>query len=165
MKIDATEVDHPGELGSVAEHDLVGAAAGRVFQLDRLDPLGSVLRRPLLVERLPIDAVDVAFERHRPPGTRPQRAVGHRAVIAHQVDLGNARGREVELLRVGDRDVLAVDVEHLGGRGHGRTIRHRSDGGPLKSTTLIGYVISGLAAVPARFPASPSYRLDHSFTS
>src|SRR5262249_34381906 len=54
VHIHAAEVHDPSELRSVAQHDLVRGAAARIAQFDRFDPVWAILRRPLLVERLPL---------------------------------------------------------------------------------------------------------------
>ena len=103
MEIDAGQVDDPQELGGVAQDDLVGGAPGGKAELDGLDPVRPLLRRPLLVEELLVDAVDVALEDERPAAGRLQRRPGDRQVVVGQVELGVAGRWKQDLVRVGDR--------------------------------------------------------------
>ena len=61
------------------------------------DPLGPVLGRPLLEERLARGAVDEPLERHRPAAGAAQRPVGDREVVLDEVELRVAGLREVDL--------------------------------------------------------------------
>ena len=116
VEVDAAEVDDPGEPRRVVEDDLVGGPARRERQLGGPDPVRPVVRRPLLEEGLAGGAVDEALQRHRPAADAAQRAVGDREVVLHEVELRVARLREVDLGRVGDRDLAAADPEDLLGR-------------------------------------------------
>ena len=70
----------------------------------------------------PVGAVDVALEGHRPAARAAQRAVGHDQVVGDQVALGVARAGKHDLVRVGDRDLPAGDLDDLAPRWHGRKI-------------------------------------------
>ena len=59
----------------------------------------------------PVDAVRVADEHVRPPAGAAQRAVGDGEVVAHEIELGDARLRKQHLARVRDRDLAARDDE------------------------------------------------------
>ena len=65
MQLDAAEVDDPGEPRRVVDHDLLGRAPGRKRERHRAQPVGPLLRRALLVERLALGAVDEALEHDR----------------------------------------------------------------------------------------------------
>ncbi len=119
VEVDAAEVHDPGKARGIVDHDLVGGSAGREAQGGRADPLRPVVRRPLLEERLPRRAVDEPLEGHRPPTGTAQRAVRHRQVVLHQVQLRVAGPREVHLARVRDGHLAAVDPEDLLLRRHG----------------------------------------------
>ena len=97
VEVDAAEVVDPGQPGRILDDDLVGRPAAREGQLGRVQPLGRVVRRPLLEERLLGDAVDEPLERHRAAADAGQRAVGHGRVVADDVALGVAGVREVDL--------------------------------------------------------------------
>jgi hypothetical protein len=111
VEVDAAEVDHPGERSGVADHDLLGGGAGGVLQGDRVDPVGPLLRRPLLEERLLVEPFDEPLEDHRAAGDPAQRAVGYGQVVGDQVELGQAELDEHHLVGVGDRHLAAGDVE------------------------------------------------------
>ena len=128
VQVDAAEVDHPGQLGRVADHDLLGGAAGREAQLGGLDPVRALPRGALLEERLALGALHEALQRHRPAADAAQRARGHRQVIPHQVQLGVPGPREVDLLRVGDRHLPARHLDH------GLRTRHVSKAPSVRNT-------------------------------
>ena len=102
VEVDAAQVDHPGQLRRVADHDLAGGPAGREAQLDRLDPVRAAFRSPLLEERLALGAVHETLQRHRAPRDTAHRPVRHREVVANQVDLGVTGAREEDLVRIAD---------------------------------------------------------------
>ena len=101
---------------------------------------GRVVGRALLVEELAVDAVGVAHEHVRPAARAAQRALGHREVVLHDLELGDPRLGEVDLARVRDRDLAARDLE-------GGALALRSRHAP------------SIAKVPAG-PASQSRRAD-----
>ena len=73
------------------------------------------LGRALLVEGLPLGAVDEALEHDGPVADAAQRARRDGQVVADDVELGELRLlREVGLARVGDADLAALDREDLG---------------------------------------------------
>ena len=94
VEVDAAEVDDPGEPGRIVDHDLVGRPAGREGQRGGPDPVGRVLRCPLLEERLARGAVDEPLQGHRPAAGPAQRAVRDGKVVVDQVELGVAGLRE-----------------------------------------------------------------------
>ena len=75
MQLEAREVRHPREVGRVPRNDLVGGAARRKADRDDLDPRRARLRRALLEEELPVDAVRKAHEHVGPAARAAQRAV------------------------------------------------------------------------------------------
>ena len=120
VQVDAAEVGDPGQPGDLVEDDLVGRAPGRERQLGGPDPVRSIVRGPLLEERLTGRAVDEALERHRPAGDAAQRALADREVVLHEIQLRVAGLGEVDLRRVRDRDLAVTDPEDLLRRSHGR---------------------------------------------
>src|SRR5690606_3655500 len=50
MQLEACEIREPDERGRITRHDLLRRASGREAQLDDVDPLGTLLRRTLLIE-------------------------------------------------------------------------------------------------------------------
>ena len=113
IEVEAAEVHHPGETRRVVDDDLVGRPAGRERQGDRAQPLGPVVRRALLEERLARGAVHEALERHRPAAGAGQGARGHGEVVADEVQLGRPDRLEEDLARVGDHDLAITDAEDL----------------------------------------------------
>ena len=122
VEVDAAEIDDPGQSGGLVDDDLVCRPTRRKRQLGSPDPVGRVLGRPLLEERLLGDPVHEPLERHRPAANAGQRAFGDGKVVVDDVELRVAGVREVDLLRVRDRDLVAADLDDLLGRGHVRTI-------------------------------------------
>src|SRR6185437_7133762 len=57
---------------------------------------------------------DVALEDQRPPRDAADRAVGDLLVVAHQLPLGDAGLREVDLVGVRDRDLAPRELDDLG---------------------------------------------------
>ena len=94
MQLEARQVGHPDQRGGITRHDFLGRAAGRKRQLDHLDPRRPRLGGALLVERLVVDAVGESQQHVRPPARPAQRAVGHRDVVAGEIQLGVAGLRE-----------------------------------------------------------------------
>src|SRR5881396_2825921 len=59
-----------------------------------------------------MDPVGVADQYVGPATRSTERALGHRQVVAHELELGDAGLREVDLARVGDRDLAPGDLDH-----------------------------------------------------
>src|SRR5205814_1388352 len=83
-------------------------------------------RDPLLVERLPVDALREALQRGRPLVERPQDPVAHREVVAEDVTFGEAALREIHLVRTGQPHSLPGDLHLFRLRGHAPTIPARA---------------------------------------
>ena len=113
IEVDATEVDDPGQLGYIPDHDLLGGSARRKAQLDRFDPFRPRGRRPLLKERLAFRAVDKPLQRHRPSVDAANGALGNGHVVAHQVKLGMAGARKEDLVGIGNRHVPSGGLDDL----------------------------------------------------
>ena len=126
VQLEAGEVRHPGERRGVARHDLFRAAARGKAQRHDLDPRRPRCRRALLIEELAVDAVGIAHEHVGPAAGAAQRAVGHREVVAREVELRVARLRKQHLARIRDRDLAAVDQDDLGGAPASSTHRWQS---------------------------------------
>src|SRR5207244_9472688 len=77
-----------------------------------LDPGRPRGGRALLVEEIAADAVGVADQHVRPATRAAKRAFGDLEVVAHDVELRDARLGEVDLARVRDRDLASADVQH-----------------------------------------------------
>ena len=74
-------------------------------------PLGG---RALLIEELAADAVRIADEDVRSVPRGVQRSIGHREVVADQIQLRVAGLGEQHLAGIGDRDLTAGDNQPLG---------------------------------------------------
>ena len=123
VEVDTTQVHDPGQAGGIVDDDLVGRASRGERQFHRAQPLGPVLWRTFLEEELAIGTVDEALQRHRPAGDSSKRTVRHGHVVLDEVKLGVARGREVDLVGVGDRHLPAVNLQDFDAFRH---VRHDS---------------------------------------
>ncbi len=141
VEVDAAEVHDPGERGGIPHHDLFRRVAGGVVQGRGVDPLGPLLGRALLEERLLRDALHEALQHHRPSGGAAQGAVGHAQVVAHEVELREPGLGEHHLVGVADPHLATVDLEELGvvlGGTHSFTLGASAAGPePLARVALI----------------------------
>ena len=62
MQLEAREIRHPEERGRIARHDFLGESAGRKFQRDHVDPVGTRPRRALLIEEFAAHPVGISDE-------------------------------------------------------------------------------------------------------
>ena len=116
MQLDAAEVDDPRESRRIVDDDFLRRASRRKRERDRAQPVGTLLRRALLIERLALGAVDEALEHDRPIANAVERAVGDREVVLHEVELRELDvSREVRLVRIRDPDLATVDRQDLSG--------------------------------------------------
>src|SRR5439155_5324506 len=111
IEVDASQVDDPGQLRGVADHDLFRGPARGKGELDGLDPLGARRRGALLKEGLAFGSVDEALEGHGASANATQRSLGDRQVIADQIELGVAAPREEDLVGIADRDGTPGDFQ------------------------------------------------------
>ena len=119
VQVEAPEVDRPQDVGHVDRAQLLGAAPARERHRHRLEPRRAARRHPLLVEERPLGAVGVALEHGRALAHPPQGAGADGEVVADQVELGLAPGREEDLVRVGDLHAVPVDLDRDGGHPGG----------------------------------------------
>ena len=75
-----------------------------------------------------VGAVDEALEDHGPAIDASQRAIGHGQVVVDEVELGVARLREEDLVRVRDGHPPAAGIDFDGGVCHGDGVRFRLPG-------------------------------------
>ncbi len=115
VQLEAGQVREPGERRGVARHHFVGASSRWKAKRYHLDPRWTRVRRPLLIEEFAGDAVGIAHQHGGPAAGAAQRALGHRQVVAHEVELRVSRLRKQHLARIRDRDLPAVDQNDLGG--------------------------------------------------
>ena len=121
VEVDHAEVDGPDEVRLVVRHQLLRGPAGRERDRRRLQPVGHLLRHPLLPDRLLHDPVDEALHHRRALAQVHERRVRDRHVELGEVQLRPAGPREVDLRRVGEPDLMARQLERrvlaLGHRG------------------------------------------------
>ena len=67
----------------------------------------------LLVEELARDPVRIAHQHVRSPARAAQRTVGDRQVVTREIELGVTELRKQHLVRVRDRDLVAINLEQL----------------------------------------------------
>ena len=104
--------------------DLLGGAAAGEAHLHRLEPRRGALGHALLVEELAGHAVDEALEVGRPLVEHGEQRLADRDVVLHDLALGDAAVREVDLVGVADAHGDAVDVDLLRrGLRHPRKVR------------------------------------------
>ena len=94
---------------------LLRRGAGCVAQLGDVHPVGPFCGGTLLEDRLLLDALDEAFQDHRPSSHAQQGTVGDREVVADQIQFGVAGVPVVtgknHLVRVGDLDLVFAHVQ------------------------------------------------------
>ena len=114
MQLEARKVGHPEQRRRIARHDFFRAPAGwKAERRPRRSTSGREFGRALLVEELAVDAVRIAHEHVGPVAGRAQRALGHRQVVARQIELGITRLREQHFPRVRDGDLPPVNRQDL----------------------------------------------------
>ena len=118
VEVDDAEVDRPDDMRGVARDELGRAAATRETHGRGLEPLGSVLGNPLLEEELLVDAVDEALHRRRALGEVAAGSFGDVDVIGREVELGEARLREVHLARAREANLAPRGFDRRRFLGH-----------------------------------------------
>ena len=114
MQLDAAEVDDPRQSSGVVDDELLGGAPRGKRQCDGAQPLGPLVRRALLVERLGLGAVDESLEDERPIANAGDRARRDGQIVLHELELRElGLAREVRLVRIGDLDVAPRDRQHF----------------------------------------------------
>ena len=109
MQFEAGQVGHPGECRRIARHDLFGRPARREAEGHDVDPWGPRARRPLLIEKLTVDAVRIPNQDVGPAAGTLQGALRDSEEIPDEIELGVASLREQDLARVRDEDVPSRD--------------------------------------------------------
>src|SRR5690606_39976720 len=137
MQLEACEIREPDERGRITRHDLLRRASGREAQLDDVDPLGTLLRRTLLIEEFAVDAVRIPHEHVRSSARGAERAVRDRKIVANMIVLRVPAGREQHLLRIQHRYFPAGNFDRL----DFARLRHSGD---------LSQAIRATSRVPAR---------------
>ena len=128
VQLEAGEIRHPGESGSVTRHDFLGSAPGGESERHHLDPRWARLRRPLLIEELPFDPVGVTHQHVGAVAGAAQRPLGDGEVIAHQVTLRVLGLREEHLVGIRNRDFPTRHADQLLLAGRRLRSRFRGSG-------------------------------------
>ena len=148
IEVEAAEVHDPRQSRGIPDHRLFGGGAGGVVQGGGVDEGGMVLGDALLEERLLVEALREPLEHHRPAAGPAEGALGDREVIAHEVELGEARLGEDDAVRARDAHLVAVDVEDLGRRLRGAHGARLAPGRRRAAPLAAGYrVVAGLSSV------------------
>jgi hypothetical protein len=111
VEVDAAEIDRPHQAGGVAQHGFLSRGARGVLEFGDLDEVRALLRRSLLKDRFLGDALDEAFQDHRPTMDAAQRAVGDREVVIDQIELRDAQIVEHHLVRMCDGQLATVHLQ------------------------------------------------------
>ncbi len=88
MQLEASEVDDPRQSRRVVDDDFFRGASRWKRERDGAQPRGPIFRRALLIERLALGAIDVAFQYDGAIANSAQRAGRDREIVADQVELG-----------------------------------------------------------------------------
>jgi hypothetical protein len=127
VEVDHGEIRAPHDLRELGDAELVGVPAGREGDAGDLDPLGPLLRHPLLVDLLAPDPVGEPAELRRSLAQRADDALADGDVVVDEVPLRVPGVREEDLVGVRDLDDAPADLELDERRGHPVTLvgRHR----------------------------------------
>jgi hypothetical protein len=109
MQLEAGEVGHPRQVGRMARHDLVGAAARREADRRHLRASRAAWPAPLLEEEFAADAVGVAHQHARAAARAAQCRLGDGDVVARRGRSCGPWPRDQRLRRMRDDNVAAVD--------------------------------------------------------
>ena len=112
VELHGGHLHRPQHAGQFGDAQFVGVpAVAREVHPDGLHPRRRAVRDPLLVHLLAGHAGREPVQHAGPLAQRPDDAVAHRQVVAGQVQLGLAPGREVHPVRVGDPHRPVPDLE------------------------------------------------------
>ena len=112
VEAEAAEVGRPHDVRDVADHQRTRRCAVHRADRRRLQPVGGCVRDALLEEAGPVGAVAEALQQNGTTLHRPENLLVDRQVVVDEVELGLAALREVDLVRVGDLDLAARNLEH-----------------------------------------------------
>ncbi|GEM_PF-6928332 len=137
MEFHGRHLHRPHHAGQFGDAQFVGvpAVAGEVHP-HRLQPRRRAVRNPLLVYLLPGDPGGEPVHHARPLTQRAHDAIADRQVIADQVELGLATGREVHPARVGDPHRPVPDLKLHLICGHGKKLTPRTGPATAHRTAL-----------------------------
>ena len=119
VDVDAAEVHRPEQGRRQVDDQQAGAASAREVDRCGAQVRDVAHRGALLEEEGAGGPVGVALEHRGTVEAAGQRAVGHRQVVLHQLPLGDPPLCEENLVGIGDREVVAVDLDAV--RAHPAT--------------------------------------------
>ena len=112
MELHRGHLHRPQHAGQLGDAQLVGVpAVAREAHPHRLQPRRRAAGHPLLVHLLAGHPGGKPMQHARPLAQRPDDPLPHRQVVAGQVELGLAAGREIHPVRVGDAHRPVPDLE------------------------------------------------------
>ena len=142
VELDRGHLHRPDDAGQLGHAQLVGRPVEpREEEPHRLDPRRGSRRQPLLVHLLALDARREPVQHAGPLTQRVDDAVTDGQVVADQVELGRARRREVDPVRVGDPHVAVADL-HLDGRRPRCARWHVTNLGPAPRRSRSGLLLA-----------------------
>src|SRR5581483_10896373 len=115
MQFDGSQIHYPREPRCVVDNNLFGSTARRKRKRDGPQPWRPPGGRALLVKSLALRAIDESLQHQGTIADARQSARCNREVITDEVEFGELRlPRKVQLVRVCDVDLAALNPEHLG---------------------------------------------------
>src|SRR5207302_3568087 len=118
-----------------------------------LDPFGPLLGNAFLPDHLAADALRLALELARPLVQRAHDPVPDGDEVVHEVELGLAARREVDLVRVRHLDGAAPELELDERRWHGRSIVNACSRTRARSASRLSrWTTSSSSSRPTRRP-------------
>jgi hypothetical protein len=133
VEVDRAEVRRPGDVRDLGHAELVRVTAGRKAHAGRLDPVGSLLGHPFLVDRLALRPVRVSLELGRSVVEGPHDPVGDGDVVLDEVELRLPALGEEDLVWIGDANGTLSHLELDERRpAHGRQNRPTSAPGSIR---------------------------------
>ena len=148
VEVDRCQIGRPRDLRDLGHAELVRVPAGRERDARGLDPLGTLLRHALLVDRLALGAVGMPLQLCRPLVQRADDPLGHGDVVLDVVELGRLQLPVEDLVRIGHLDRPAADLQLHERRRHARISPFR--GMPV----LAGPVNTWRAGFPLTYPGT-----------
>jgi len=110
-ELERREVGRPDDVRELGHAQLVRVTPRRERDARRLDPFGPTFRHALLPDHLAPGAGRLPLQLARPLVQRAHDPIADGHEVPHEVELGLAACRKVDLVRVGDLDRAAADVE------------------------------------------------------
>ena len=110
MKLDAAQIDDPGEARGVVDNDFFGGSAGGECQRYGPQPGGTFGGGALLIKSLPFSSVHETFQYDRTIADSAESSRRDGQIVSHQIELRKlGLFREIEFFRMRHADIAAVD--------------------------------------------------------